>query len=206
MPKELEDANEIASTVEKYLKGNISTLPMSENKEKLTQSSMYQLVPNEQWKRLALHNTKWLLEHYRALMNLYGRELWPEERLDPRSLMEIIQSLMYENAQPWRSEEYIQCLRTSAAKTTALLSYINQSLELYRQYCANAKSEQLRRQYRILKKMYLDNEEPLGKKERDVLLKEISQEESVSLQTVKYDVSDVVQNLSDFLFGVTDVG
>lgn len=143
-----------------------------------------------------LHNTRLLLKNYRLLKEHFTNAVYEfeeEQSIDemkPGDLWRLLNESVPE-------EVYIESICKSATRTMIILQHVEKMLGIYEAYCNTSPMESAKRQYRILRARYLDNE-PLS-------MLDIAEREHIHKRTAERDLDAAIEGLTALIFGIDSI-
>jgi len=135
-------------------------------------------------------NTRMLLRNYRSLCDHSKSAIYELSQANDYDLgLDDILELMGA-----RDSIQLESIKTSAAKTKAIIAHVDLMLELYKSYCKKSKKPEEMRRYRTIKDMYLAAVPKSAE--------EIAEKESVDVRTTYKDISAAIERLTALIFGI----
>lgn len=133
-----------------------------------------------------LRNIKLLLRNYRSFVKHTAEIKLEINVLDEKLELEYLDS----------NEFKIESIKRSKEKTLAMVNYIDKMLAVYKVMC-EAEGEEAKRQYQIIKSLYIDSPK--------LSIKELSNVRFLSEKTIMRDRDKACEALSVLMFGVDAV-
>ena len=138
-----------------------------------------------------LHNTKLLLERYRAFVVHSESAVYDAAQVEDDMDFDSLLDLMDCGSKPVVAES----VRDSVARTRILVHHIDWMLGYFKARCENSRKPEEARRYRVIEKMYLVEED------QQMTAQEIADEEHVDVSTIYKDQRAAIQQLSAMIFG-----
>lgn len=147
-------------------------------------------------KKHTYHNTKLLLENYRAFKahseNAVSSAEEAMSSVEQANSMDDILNLMWDPN--GRSDMIIESIKNSAVRTRILMTHIDSMFRIYEQMCMSSKRVEDRRRYDVLYDKYISAEE--------MTIAEIAKKYFIDIRTVYGDLKAATEKLSQLLFGI----
>lgn len=140
-----------------------------------------------------LRNTKLLLRNYRMLKQHIESAVYDSskpEQTTTEDYYQIMNSFGNEH-------QYIESIRKSVRRTRLIMAHIDTMLEVFRIYCDQSGKPELPRHYRVIKALYLDEEQTGAQ--------EVADAENIDKRTIYKDVDNAVEILTPLFFGVDGI-
>ena len=169
---------------------------MAEKKSQLTPELRKEIVElaivekhREQNRDRRLHNTKMLMEKYRGFVVHSESAVYDALQVDGDEELRDIMELMDCGEKGFS----VESVRQSVARTRILVHHVNRMLEFYEYRCKNSKKSEDARRFRVIKAVYLDEENKTPET--------LAEEEHVEVRTIYRDLKAAIQELSALIFG-----
>lgn len=134
-----------------------------------------------------LRNTKMLLRNYRSFV-LHCQDI--KIGLDSIQSGELLDDL--------EADDFaVEAIKRSKERTLAMVSFINQMLQVYQIICKQSDKPEDQRKYETIYKMYISEEK--------FTAEEIADCQHTNVRTVYRDMNDAVKTLSVLVFGVDGI-
>ena len=141
-----------------------------------------------------LHNTKLLLEKYRAFVVHSESAVFSASQIDDDMSLDSLLELM-----DCKHEQVVaESVKDSVARTRILVHHVNWMLDSFKYRCEHSPRPEDARRYRVIQKAYLVEE---GQQKT---FQEIADEEGVDVSTIYKDQKAAIQQLSALLFGYVE--
>lgn len=141
-----------------------------------------------------LRNTKLLLKNYRMFKKhctgaVYTDEAGEHDGQEEESALELLDMMLQRN-----NAITVESIRNSCRRTKIMIRHIDTMLSLYDIYCTQSDNEALKRGFRIIKAMYIDEDAKT--------VEQIAEQENVSTRQAYRDHDAAVDKISMLMFGV----
>lgn len=145
-----------------------------------------------------LHNTQLLLKNYRKFKlhctgAVYTDEEGDHDGSEEEEAIELLDMMMNKNRMA-----VVESIRMSCRRTKIIMKHIDNVLSMYEVYCNqkadNADGRTARREYQVLRRYYISDNEPT--------CDQIAAELQISPRQVYRDLSSATAQVSVFMFGV----
>lgn len=137
------------------------------------------------------HNTKLLLEHYRDFQSYSDKAVYRlYEEIDD-DLTEVINLMDGHCVDP---DEKIGSIERGVQRTRVIMKHVDKMLEVYRKTCEESPYPEEQRRWRIIRDMYLSDEE--------WTVKQLADRENIAERTVYKDITAACRRLTALIFGV----
>lgn len=137
-----------------------------------------------------LRNTKLLLRNYRELLAHSESAIYEASQIEDEDLFDILEMMSGAND----SEYYVESIKTSAARTSLIISHVKEMLALYELYCQRSSKPEDKRRFRVINALYIQ--------ENPRTHEQIAEDENVDTSTVYRDVNGAVEKLTFLIFGI----
>ncbi len=137
-----------------------------------------------------LHNTKLLLQNYRALKDHVENSVFDRAKAEESAedILELMQPL-------YDDKVIIDSIKRSATRTAIIVAHIEVMFGLYQSYCENSSNRDINmRRYEVVWDMYIN--------EHCLSAGEIADKQHISKRNVYEDVKVATARLSALIFGV----
>ena len=138
-----------------------------------------------------LKNTKMLLEKYRGFVIHSMSAIYNAKQIDDDYEFETLLELM--GCGDDRQSVKISSIQESAAKTRILVLHIDRMIDYFRHTCESSQKPEYARRYRVIKGLYIDEEEKTAQELADL--------ECIDISTIYKDVKAATNQLSALIFG-----
>ena len=135
-----------------------------------------------------LHNTKLLLEKYRGFVIHSESAVYDASHIDDDYDLESLLDLMGGGR-----DFQVASVQESAARTRILVHHIDRMLDYFKYRCEQSPKPEDARRYRVIKGLYIDDEEKTPQQLSDI--------EAVDISTIYKDSRTALRQLSALLFG-----
>lgn len=140
-----------------------------------------------------LHDTKLLLQHYRALNRHYKKAVFREENEPQGEDLTFLEVMELMDRRSYGDDIFVKSISDSARTTAVIMRHVNTMLAQYKKMCNTSKRQDDGRRWRVIERLYLL---PV----RDTA-KEVAEAENIDKRTVYKDVDAAVAELTMLLFG-----
>lgn len=137
-----------------------------------------------------LHNTKLLIRKYGMLRDYSNNAIYSTAQMCSEENDDIFAMLGMELGE----RHHVGSIRNNVIKTKVIMEHVDTMLGCYKGKCEGSSKPEIRRRWRILQRMYLDNE--------TVPAQDIADQEHISLSMVYTDIDSACEDLSPLLFGL----
>ena len=140
-----------------------------------------------------LRNTKLLLKHYRAMKDSAGERISAAVQMAASS-DEDIERLMSDLSE---DDFHVESIKRAAGRTAILVGHLDKMLAIYECYCQKSNREDYKRNFRVLKAMYID--------EIPTTAEAVARVEQIDKRTVYKDIDAAVETLTTLIFGIDGI-
>lgn len=140
-----------------------------------------------------LHNTKLLLERYRAFVIHSESAVYDASQIDDDMDLDSLLDLM-----DCGHKVVAESVQDSVARTRILVHHVNWMLDYFKYRCEHSSKPEDARRYRVIHQSYLVEED------QQKTFQEIADEECVDVSTIYKDLRIAIQQLNALIFGYVE--
>lgn len=138
-----------------------------------------------------LHNTRVLLENYRAFKDVSEHAVFRAEECE--SLENIILGLMTQNL----NDADVNSIKSSAARTAVIVEHIEKMLERYKNECFTNGTPEDEKRWRVIDGLYIQ--------ERKQGVYELADQEKVTIRQVYNYRESAISKIAVYMFGIDGI-
>lgn len=141
-----------------------------------------------------LRNVRLLLQNFQELDAHSQSGIYDASQVEAEDFYSIIDAFANSGLS---SELYIESIKKSVGRTRIIIEHVRLMLEFYRLYCERSARVEEKRRYRVVKRMFLDEEK--------MTAQDVAELECVDVSTVYKDVNAACEKLTALIFGVDGI-
>ena len=141
-----------------------------------------------------LNSAKTLIVNYRRFKNMCEASVYDKDTTKEIDLKEILELM---SGRFRNTEIEVLSIKEKVARTKMIMEHVDTMLGVYRKQCAASPDPEEARRYRVINALYLD-EEPKS-------VRDVSEEEAITVSTVYRDCDKAFRKLAVLFFGIDGV-
>lgn len=183
MAKEAENKEKLPRQVIKEISAVASQIAVAMYKEELDKY-------NAAFKDKRFHNTKLLVKKYGMLRDYASNAIYSTAQICAEENNDIFALLGMDLGE----RHQVGSIRNNVIKTKIIMDHVDTMLDCYKRRCDASSKQEVRRRWRVLQKMYLD-QVPMA-------AQDVADQEHISLSMVYMDIDSACEELSPLFFGL----
>ena len=137
-----------------------------------------------------LHNTKLLVRKYTMLRDYCNNAIYDTAQLCSEENDNVLALLGVELGE----RHQVGSIRNNVIKTRVIMDHVDTMLDCYQRRCMASSKPEIKRRWRVLQKMYLEDS--------PMVAQDIADQEHVSISLIYQDIDNACEELSPLFFGL----